>query len=153
MKEKNLFLPGTLVVGFADDPPTPEHELLPIHELKKLSLPEMLNALPRIGLQEGWVLRARMPTIICVDGTRLSVQAGRHLCCTPRADRGPYTHVEVGFPSKRPPSHWKEYCEDWEHPTETVYAYVPIEDVLFFIGSCGGMDRDKTFANFRYSVW
>lgn len=35
------------------------------------------------------------PVVVCADGTQLSVQASRYHYCAPRADRGPYTHVEV----------------------------------------------------------
>ena len=37
--------------------------------------------------------------ILCHDGFRMSVQASREHFCTPRQDKGPYTHVEVGYPN------------------------------------------------------
>lgn len=41
-----------------------------------------------------------VPAIECADGFTMSVQASRSHYCTPRNDVGPYTAVEVGFPSK-----------------------------------------------------
>lgn len=111
--------------------------------------------------------------IICVDGFKLSVIAGLHVYCTPRPGGfehddvpddypGPYTHVEVGFPSERPepwachhradgqewcdrteepltePHGWECYAEDGEKPTETVYAYVPVLFVEQLIKLHGG---------------
>ena len=53
---------------------------------------------------------------------------------------GPYTHVEVGFPSERPEpwGDWEEYCEDESRPTETVYPYVPALLVIELINLHGG---------------
>ena len=76
--------------------------------------------------------------ITCEDGAWLSVQANALTYCTPRSDCGPYSHVEVGFPSVRPPNSWMEYCGDWDNPTGTVYAYVPVELVREFIDLHGG---------------
>lgn len=85
----------------------------------------------------------------CVDGFRLSVVAGRAMYCSPRPGwpgatsedyAGPYTHVEVGFPSAKPEpwSEWELYCENVDDPTETVYAYVPVSLVRALIESHGG---------------
>lgn len=83
-----------------------------------------------------------MPRIVCADGTTLSVQAGSALYSTPRTDRGPYSAVEVGFPSSPPPSTWDEYSGG----DSNIWAYVPIELVHFYIAGHGGIDYDKTFA-------
>ena len=40
------------------------------------------------------------PRIFCNDGFSLSVQASRDHYSIPRNNEGPYTHVEVGFPSE-----------------------------------------------------
>lgn len=92
----------------------------------------------------------RMPRLILMDGTSLSVQAARYFYCTPCDNIGPYTAVEVGYPSARPPELWKEYCADWKDPCATVYDRVPIELVLFYIAARGGIDRKKTFANYHF---
>lgn len=83
-----------------------------------------------------------MPRIVCADGTTLSVQAGSMLYSTPRSNRGPYSAVEVGFPSSPPPSTWDEYASGPD-----IWAYVPIELVHFYIAGHGGIDYGKTFAD------
>jgi hypothetical protein len=75
-------------------------------------------------------------TIICQDGTELSVQASRYHYCTPRTDSGPYTHLEVGFPSVDPPETWATYA-DGEYPAD-VYGYVPVALIQTFISAHGG---------------
>ena len=40
------------------------------------------------------------PPIRCYDNFRMSVQASREHYCTPRDDNGPYSAVEVGYPSE-----------------------------------------------------
>jgi hypothetical protein len=95
--------------------------------------------------------------ITCADGFNLSVIAGAGYYCKPRpsllsehpdglvsdAPRdypGPYTEVEVGFPSERPEpwATWAECAEDGENPTGTVYSYVPVQMVRDLILSHGG---------------
>ena len=83
---------------------------------------------------------SRTPRIRCMDGTHLSVQVGAGMYCTPREGKGPWTHVEVGYPSVKPPARWEEFAEDWSEPTSTVYAYVPLSEVELFIASHGGID-------------
>jgi hypothetical protein len=80
--------------------------------------------------------------IVCADGFTVSVQAGHGMYCSPRpalnapkfeADQitGPYTSVEIGFPSARPEpwSEWEQWCESPDSPTDTVYGYVPVDAV------------------------
>lgn len=87
--------------------------------------------------------------IRCADGFSLSVIAGWGTYCEPRPDwfngvpedyAGPYTRVEVGFPSQRPEpwDAWQPFCESPAEPTETVYGYVPVEMVATLIDSHGG---------------
>ena len=104
--------------------------------------------------------------ITCADGFTVSVVAGGGTYCTPRPSLctcaftpdgaktiisahtgftlhdypGPYTEVEVGFPSARPEpwEQWAEYVEDPDEPTETIYSYVPVELVEALIASHGG---------------
>ncbi len=52
-----------------------------------------------------------MPHIVCNDGTTLSVQTSHTHYCTPRTDHGPYSHVEVGYPSVRPTDSWEKYFD------------------------------------------
>jgi len=57
------------------------------------------------------------PWIICADGFTFSVQASETHYCRPRTNRGPYSAVEVGYPSSRPPREWKEYFDGhWQEP-------------------------------------
>src|SRR5690606_2814 len=91
--------------------------------------------------------------IVCRDGFTMSVIAGAGTYCTPRPDwaaaagevpadyPGPYTHVEVGYPSARPEpwDKWEQYAEDPEKPpTGNVYAYVPVEMVRALVAAHGG---------------
>ena len=76
--------------------------------------------------------------VVCVDGFTMSVQADDFTYCTPRNNEGPYTAVEVGFPSE-----YEELIIDWAEddssPTETVYGYVPSHIVSLVLAKHGGM--------------
>ena len=74
------------------------------------------------------------PKIKCADGTELSVQASSIHYCTPRLDYGPYTSLEVGFPTSPPPDSWDDYSDGFGD----VWGYVPIEMVRQFIDNHGG---------------
>lgn len=79
--------------------------------------------------------------VVCKDGTTLSVQASKDHYSCPRNDEGPYSHVEVGFPSVTPPETWAEYMDGvWgtDDRTDTVYGYVPVDLVEAFIEEHGG---------------
>jgi len=67
----------------------------------------------------------------------MSVQANRTKYCNPRNDEGPYTSVEVGFPSEKDPM-LLPFAEDPSTPTETVYGWVDSAVVLEVIESHGG---------------
>lgn len=78
--------------------------------------------------------------ITCADGFSLSVIAHQFTYRIPALGDGPFTHVEVGFPSERPEPWdvWRKYADDENDPTETVYGYVPVELVRELITSHGG---------------
>ena len=80
--------------------------------------------------------------IVCADGFSMSVIAGGGAYSSPRFDPGPYTHVEVGFPSEWPEpwvSLWSAHIDAGStDPTESVYPWVPIDDVRALIASHGG---------------
>jgi len=83
--------------------------------------------------------------VYCTDGTSLSIQASRNHYCFPRNNEGPYTQVEVGFPSVKPPESWREYCDgnfDLK-PCDTVYCYVPLKVVSEFIEQHGGIRAEE----------
>lgn len=113
---------------------------------------------------------AELPNWIdCADGFRLSVIAGGGAYCTPRPGTlpyddvdedypGPYSAVEVGYPSEKPePWHctaWADgfdahkdhpVCDGWETYSEmgtyedsSVYARVPVQMVRDLIALHGG---------------
>lgn len=88
----------------------------------------------------GYRIANHLPRIVCSDGFSLSVQAGALLYSTPREDAGPWSHVEVGYPSERPEpwAEWERYVETPDRPTDTVYGYVPLVLVEALIASHGG---------------
>lgn len=79
-----------------------------------------------------------IPRIVCKDGFNVSVQAGDVNYSIPREDEGPWTAVELGYPSAMEES-IIELAEDPEDPTATVYGYVPIEVVDYIIYKHGGI--------------
>lgn len=131
---------------------------LSVYEWSKLDLGAMLHRRPIIellndcGQPMGIRKVPRMPRLILTDGVSLSVQAGGHSYSSPRDDKGPYTKVEVGFPSETPPESWKEFAEDWDNPTNTVYGYIPLTMVMLYIGAHGGIDRDATFKDYKFQL-
>jgi hypothetical protein len=102
--------------------------------------------------------------VTCADGFHLSVIAGGGTYCSPRpalcgtphgrhteyrfpftSDApctypGPFTEVEVGYPSERPEpwDQWQPLCEDPREPTDTVYGFVPVTLVRALIAAHGG---------------
>lgn len=73
----------------------------------------------------------------CADGFSVSIQASEKNYCTPRNNSGPYTEVELGFPSLKD-GLLLPYAEDPDNPTETVYGYVPSAVVLEVLEAHGG---------------
>jgi hypothetical protein len=75
--------------------------------------------------------------VVCRDEYSVSVQASEGSYCTPRDDIGPYTAVELGFPTGPDPL-LDGYAEDKSKPTETVYGWVPAGVVRDLIVKHGG---------------
>ena len=131
---------------------------LSVYEWSKLDLGAMLRRRPIVELlnDHGQPTHirtvARMPRLILTDGASLSVQASEYSCSSPRDNKGPYTKVEVGFPSETPPEAWKEFAEEWDKPTNTIYSYIPLTMVMLYIGAHGGIDRDATFENYNFQL-
>lgn len=105
---------------------------------KRLTLDEILNtpvayvwSKVRPGERQGVV-----DPIVCADGHTLSVQASVTHYATPRDNRGPWTHVEVGYPTAQPEATWVRYRDgdDWKG----IYGFVPVELVREFIEIHGG---------------
>ena len=76
--------------------------------------------------------------VVCADGFTMSVQGSARNYCSPKNDEGPYTEVEVGFPSSYD-YYLQEYAENPDKPTETVYGWVPADTVIMCIDAHGGM--------------
>ena len=76
--------------------------------------------------------------VCCADGFEMSVQANVSAYCSPRENSGKYELVEVGFPSAMEPM-LMPYVEDRDDPTQTVYAYVPVEIVTNVLVKHGGI--------------
>ena len=81
--------------------------------------------------------------IQCNDGFSISIQASLcHYCEPRRTFEGPYTEVELGYPSCSEelliPYMEDDYCK----PEDTVYSYVPVEVVDKVIKKHGGIVYD-----------
>ena len=88
-----------------------------------------------------WLTVLQCPELECADGFTMSVQASADHNCSPRSNEGPYSTVEVGFPSER-----EELLMDYigrscdpESPTEAVYNDVPTEIVASLVDVHGGL--------------
>jgi len=62
--------------------------------------------------------------VVFPDGFSMSIQASEYHYCAPRDNVGPYTEVEVGYPSQAEPL-LEEYSDGCG-----VFAYVPKEVIL-----------------------
>jgi len=83
----------------------------------------------------------RCKRVECADGFSMSVQAGTANYSTPRSALGPYTEVEVGFPTRA--DYLLEPYFDGDSNTEDVtkgvYSWVPVQVVTNVIAKHGGM--------------
>jgi len=85
------------------------------------------------------MVRKHYDRVVCADGFTMSVQASAYNYCQPQVrDADRYETVEVGFPTAKEPM-LMPYAETPENPTDTVYAYVPVEVVTNVIVKHGGM--------------
>ena len=84
------------------------------------------------------------PKIICVDGFTVSVQASEYHYCSPRENNAfPYFEVEIGFPSAKEETLMPFIDEAENNPTDSVYAYVPVEIVDEIISRHGGIKENN----------
>ena len=84
-------------------------------------------------------MRKHYDRVVCAAGFSMSVQASAYNYCQPQepaADR--YETVEIRFPTAKEPM-LMPYAETPENPTDTVYAYVPVELVTNVIVKHGGI--------------
>lgn len=77
------------------------------------------------------------PIVYLKCGGFVSIQASAMHYCTPRADHGPWTEGEIGFPVDCPQS----ALDILEMGEDHIAAYVPTEVVRAFIEACGGLAR------------
>lgn len=90
----------------------------------------------------------RMKSITCADGLEFSAQASELHYCSPRKNLGPYTAIEIGFPTQKV-DEFMPYAEDENVPTGTVYGWVPVEIVEQVVMNHGGL-APKTPELIRY---
>ena len=84
-------------------------------------------------------MRKAYKRVLCADGFSVSIQAGNHNYSVPRMDSAKvYESVELGFPN-RPCIFILGFAEDPEHPTDSVYGYVPAHIVRKMIAAHGGV--------------
>ena len=78
--------------------------------------------------------------VVCNDGFKISIQAGKYYYCKPKDNSGPWTHFELGFPSHLDDliSH---YAEE-KHTKNTVFPYVPKALVELLLDKHGGIKED-----------
>lgn len=103
-----------------------------------MNVNEYLEATRNEGKASGRLFLKIRDRIICGDGLELSVQASEYAYCSPRDNYGPYSAVEVGFPSEEIPE-IMEWAEGAGKPTETIYGWVPVEIVDSVISAHGGI--------------
>ena len=84
----------------------------------------------------------RYKFLYCKSGFGMSVQASETSYCAPRDNIGPYTHVEIGFPSAAD-CMIIGYAEDPDDPTGTVYGYIPVGIVKALIIKHGGIEEGE----------
>ena len=114
--------------------------MLTIDKLNKMLQNTGVREFPEIP---GFSHKNILPHIQCQDGLKLSVQTASTAYCTPRDDYGPWTCVEVGFPTEEVEA-LMEYAEDPDNPTGTVYGYVPIQVVVDVVNANGGIKDEAS---------
>jgi hypothetical protein len=90
------------------------------------------------------------PPVTCQDGLKMSIQASRTHYCEPRIDQARhYSHVEIGFPSRRVEA-LMPFAENKEDPTGTVYGWVPTSIVASIIKGAGGITSNGSLPPMGY---
>jgi len=82
-----------------------------------------------------------VPKIVCADGFKMSVQASAFHYCSPRDSAGPWSMVEVGYPSEKVEGFMPYIDGEDSNPTDTVYGYVPLRVVAQAIVDHGGFAK------------
>ena len=84
------------------------------------------------------MIKKKNERVVCADGFNMSIQADEFVYCSPRNNDGPYTAVEIGFPSHHEDL-ILEFAEDKDTPTQTVYGWVPSHIVSLVLAKHGGI--------------
>ena len=93
-------------------------------------------------LADSYEIRELTPRVECADGFFMSVQVSETHYCSPRInDATEYIRVEIGYPSEREEL-LMPFAEREEHPTDTVYGYVPVSIVDEVIAKHGGFKSE-----------
>ena len=82
---------------------------------------------------------AKFKFVHCKDGFGISIQASKTNYCDPRDNFGPYTAVELGFPTAPEPL-IIGYAENKATPTDTIYGWVPVGVVKALLIKHGGVE-------------
>jgi hypothetical protein len=104
---------------------------------KQVTIKRRLQSFLMAKRPNNWRPMSILPKLRCADGFEMSVQASQFHYCEPRADKGPWSAVEIGFPSGPLPEA-VEYKEGEDDDTGTVFCYVPLDVVAEIIANHGG---------------
>lgn len=96
--------------------------------------------LSKYGDTPAHVRNRQVKPVVCADGFSVSVQASDGHYCRPRNDQGPWTHVELGYPSDEMGDQFNEYQDGQygQSHTDCVFGSVPVELVRDLIAAHGG---------------
>ena len=97
---------------------------------------------------------SKVPRLHLADGTTLSVQVGVGIYYRSKRNaegRVVFTHVEVPYLSTDAPPGWGAYQKTFEQSLTSIYAFLPIELVHYFIASHGGIDQEKTLEDAKWA--
>jgi len=83
-------------------------------------------------------MQRRYEKITFNSGLEISAQAGEGLYSHPRNDCGPYSAIELGYPSAVD-SIIADYAESPDYPLETVYPWVPAGVFIALLIKNGGV--------------
>lgn len=100
-----------------------------------------MNGLDRMYFGEGDI---KMPRVECADGWNVSIQAGALAYSIPRESGAEYKAFELGYPSEWEPL-LKEYAENIEEFTTTIFPFTPTEVVEEVLRKHGGIVKITAF--------
>ncbi len=95
-------------------------------------------------LAKGRGFRPHLPRVVCADGVHVSVHANYGAYCTPCKDSGPWSSVELSFPSAPMPELADYIRGDDKNAINTVWGYVPLGRVAEVLASHGGLMPEGT---------